>query len=113
MSRDDATLLDILKASNLIIDFAGSMIRNEFEKDYKTQSAVLHQLLIIGEAVKRLTEDFRHEHPSVPWSNIAGMGDRLIHGYDDVDFSEVWNTIQNDIPSLLNYLKNIIPSKPD
>jgi uncharacterized protein with HEPN domain len=55
----------------------------------KTQSAVLHQLLVIGEAVKRLSQDFRRDHPEIPFALIAGMRDKLIHEYDDVDLEEV------------------------
>lgn len=72
-----------------------------FLEDYKTQSAVLHQLMVIGEAVKRLSVEFRDDHPVVPWSLIAGMRDKLIHGYDIVDLDEVWRTAEVDVPELL------------
>ena len=72
-----------------------------FEVDLKTQSAVLHQLLVIGEAVKRLSPTFRVRHAHVPWSLIAGMRDHLIHGYDAVDLDEVWRTVRRDLPALL------------
>ena len=58
MSRDDATLLDILKAARLAVDFKGKLAKKAFLRDAKTQSAILHQLLVIGEAVKRLSVDF-------------------------------------------------------
>ena len=116
MSPDDAALLDIVRAMRLLIDFRGEADKAAFLADAKTQAAVIHQLLIVGEAVKRLSDDFRQEHPSVPWRMIAGMRDILIHQYVAVDLHEVWKTAQSDIPRLLAYLEPLIPvqdSEPD
>jgi uncharacterized protein with HEPN domain len=82
LPRDDAHLLDILKAARLAIEFKGSGEKADFLQDAKTQSAVLHQLLIVGEAVKRLSAEFRAAHPEVPWRLIAGTRDKLIHFYE-------------------------------
>ncbi len=109
MSRDDATLLDILKAARLIAEFKGKLTKKAFLRDIKTQSAILHQLLVIGEAVKRLSEDFRTRHPEIPWPRIAGMRDKLIREYDAVDVGEVWKTVTTDIPALLSFLEPLVP----
>jgi uncharacterized protein with HEPN domain len=61
-----------------------------FLSDDKTQSAIVHQLLVLGEAAKRLSEAFRVQHARVPWRMIAGVRDKLMHEYDDVDLEEVW-----------------------
>lgn len=66
--------------------------------------------MIIGEAVKRLSEEFRNSHPNVPWNLIAGMRDKLIHGYDTVDLDQVWQTASFDIPELLLQIAPIVPS---
>ena len=108
MSRDDATLLDILKAARLAVDFKGKLAKKAFLRDAKTQSAVLHQLLVIGEAVKRLSEDFRTRHPEIPWARIAGMRDKLIHAYDAVDLDEVWKTLTQEIPPLISFLEPLV-----
>lgn len=79
MPRDDAHLLDILRAARLAIEFKGTVEQSEFLGDAKTQSAVLHQLLIVGEAVKRISPEFRAAHPEAPWRAIAGTRDKLIH----------------------------------
>ncbi|MAT99888.1 MAG: hypothetical protein CL608_22330 [Anaerolineaceae bacterium] len=113
MARDDASLLDIARAARLTQEFCRGMTRAQFLKDLKTQSAVLHQLLILGEAVKRLSDDFRQRHATIPWRLIAGMRDKLIHGYDSVDLDEVWKTTSEDMPNLLKQIKPLLPQKPN
>jgi uncharacterized protein with HEPN domain len=108
MRRDEATLLDIAKAARLTIEFTRGMDRSAFLGDVKTQSAVLHQLLILGEAAKRLSNDFRSSHPEVPWPLVAGMRDKLIHEYHEVDLHEVWRTTQRDIPDLLRIIDPLL-----
>lgn len=108
MQRDDAVLLDIARAADLILEFTREMDRESFAEDLKTQSAVLHQLLVMGEAVKRLSEDFRALHGAVPWALIAGMRDVLIHGYDIVDLDQVWRTATTDVPDLLAHIRPVL-----
>jgi uncharacterized protein with HEPN domain len=111
MSRDDATLLDMLKAARLVVAFKGNLTEKAFLRDVKTQSAILHQLLVIGEAVKRLSEEFRARHAEVPWVRIAGMRDKLIHAYDAVDLDEVWKTVTKDIAPLISFLEPLVPQE--
>jgi uncharacterized protein with HEPN domain len=113
MNRDLTTILDIVRAGELIADFVRGMDQRVFLTDKRTQSAVLHQLLIIGEAVKRLTRDFRAEHSQIPWAKMAGMRDVLIHAYDIVDLGEVWQTATVDIPYVLSQLVPMLPKQPD
>jgi uncharacterized protein with HEPN domain len=107
MPRDDATLLDMIGASRLILEFKRGLDRAAFYDDQKTQSAILHQLMVLGEAAKRLSPGIRSAHPEVPWSLIAGMRDNLIHEYDAVDLDEVWWTAESDIPRLLSQLEGL------
>lgn len=109
MSRDEATLLDVARALRLIVEFTRDLHADMFFEDIKTQSAVLHQLLVLGEAVKRLSPAFRNTHPEIPWSLIAGMRDNLIHEYDSADLEEVWRTAQRDVPHLLYALEPLLP----
>jgi uncharacterized protein with HEPN domain len=109
MSRDEAALLDIARSVRLIIEFTQAMDESDFLGDVKTQSAVLHQLLVLGEAVKRLSPEFRERHPDIPWVLIAGMRDNLIHEYDSVDLEEVWSTAERDVPRLQALLVPLLP----
>ena len=67
--------------------------------------------MVLGEAVKRLSEDFRSAHPEVLWRQIAGMRDALIHQYDGVDMEEVWRTIDFRVPELMDTLERLIPEQ--
>ena len=109
MPRDDAHVLDILKAARLAIEFKGSADKAAFLADAKTQSAVLHQLLVIGEAVKRLSPEFRAAHPEVPWRLIAGARDKLIHFYEGVDLEEVWKMVTSDLSGLIRLIEPLAP----
>ena len=108
MQRDETTLLDIAEAARLVTTFVQDM-KAAFLADIKTQSAVLYRLIIMGEAVKRLSSEFRAQQVEVPWSLIAGMRDHLIHGYDIVDWDEVWKTVNSDVPDLLAKIMPLLP----
>jgi uncharacterized protein with HEPN domain len=108
MPRDEATLLDIVQAARLVIEFKQGMDKPAFLEDAKTQSAILHQLMVIGEAVKRLSRGFRARHPQIPWALIAAMRDKLIHAYDIVDLDEVWKTAEVDVPDLLSAIEPLL-----
>jgi len=69
---------------------------------------VLHQLLVIGEAVYRLSDALTAQHPTMPWASIRGMRNHVIHGYDSVDLDAVWQAVVRDVPALLNYVEPLI-----
>ncbi len=108
MSQDRSRLEDIRQAARRIQKFVGDAEANTFRQDEELQSAVIFQLLIIGEATKHLSEELQSSHDEVPWSKMARMRDRLIHGYFDVDVEIVWTTVTRDIPLLLDHLERIM-----
>jgi uncharacterized protein with HEPN domain len=109
MSRDPAYLLDILQAARRIREGLGGVAKDAFLKDWMRHSAVVRQIEIIGEATKRLSEEFRNSHPEIPWRSMAGMRDVVIHGYDHVDLDEVWRVAEADIPRLIAMLEPLVP----
>jgi uncharacterized protein with HEPN domain len=105
MSRDAIIIDDIIHAAQLAIEFTVGLDEQSFMTDLKTQSAAIHQLLVMGEAVKRLSLPYRESRADIPWKLMAGMRDVLIHGYDIVDLDQVWLTLQVDLPEILAALK--------
>ena len=85
------------------------MTETDFYSDERTQLAVLYEITIIGEVVKRLSPDFRQSHPDIQWRQIAGMRDRLVHDYDEVNLNLVWQVIENFISELLDYITPLLP----
>lgn len=108
MSRDDEVLLDLFKALRKILLFSRGMSKSDFLGDEKTQSSVLYQIVIVGEAINRLSVDFKSAHSGIPFDEIRGMRNRLVHEYHDVDYGIVWNAIQQDIPELLALISPLV-----
>jgi uncharacterized protein with HEPN domain len=108
-SRDSIQFLrDIEQMMTYIQDFVAGMTREQFITDIKTYFAVVRALEVIGEAAKQVTAEIRDRHPDVPWKQMAGMRDRLIHGYFGVDANIVWATATKLIPELLPLIGNAI-----
>lgn len=106
MQRDAGLLVDMKQAAKQIVLFMGQMDFEQFRKDPKTQSAIIHQFLIIGEVAKLLSEKFKKANPSLPWSAMARMRDKLIHHYRGVDLREIWKAAEAEIPKLLQFLES-------
>jgi uncharacterized protein with HEPN domain len=101
MSRDyKARLEDIIEAAEAIRDFTAGQSRESLAADRKTRDAVIRNLEVIGEAVKKLTPEQRARHPGVEWSRIAGLRDILIHDYFGVDMDIVWDVVKTKLPLL-------------
>ena len=80
-----------------------------FFDDSLIQDAVIRNFEIIGEAAKRVPEEFRRNHPAIPWRNLSAFRDVLIHQYEGVSLSEVWRIVKHDIPSLRKAIADILP----
>jgi len=99
-ARDRIYSKHILEAIQGIETFTAGMAFSDFEKDIKTQLAVTRELEIIGEAAKRLSEEFKEKQRQIPRRKVAGMRDFLIHEYMKVDVKEVWKAATEDIKEL-------------
>lgn len=113
MERDLGYLADVLKASRQIRKFVGEKTFEEFSQDNLTQSAVLHQFAIVGEAAGRVSTPFVIDHPELPWRQMVGMRNRVIHGYDDIDLEVVWEAICVSIPALIALIEPLLPPEED
>ena len=104
-------LRHIVTEADYLVRKADDLTLELFLADETLRRAFVRSLEIIGEAVKKLPEDFRAAHPGVEWRAIAGMRDRLIHGYFGVDYQLVWDVVRNHVPKLR--LQIIVILKPE
>ena len=103
-------LKHILDASVEIQSFIKDKTQEEFKQDRKLHLSVVHLLEIIGEAGNQISEEVKEQYVDIPWKRIVGMRNRLIHGYFDIDLAIVWKTATEDIPPLIEEIKNMISS---
>lgn len=104
-----AALLDMIQALERADRLSSGLSESAFMENELVQWAIFSQIVILGEAAGRIDRLFQKEHPDVPWASIIGMRHRLVHGYDSVDWTRVWKTLQNDLPPLLIQLNALIP----
>ena len=102
--REKDWLEDILEAIQLIEEFVTGMEFPDFQHDSKTRYAVVHALLIISEASRRLSEDLKSRHPDIPWRDIANSGNIYRHEYHSINDRMIWKTVTESLPTLKNTL---------
>ena len=90
-------ILDGMSKADLLLE---GVSYSQFESDFRINFAVVRSLEIIGEAAKRVPDEVRQKYPDIPWKGMAGMRDRIIHGYDNVDLQIVWDVVMRDIPQI-------------
>ena len=99
---------DIIEAIDSIEEYTEELTYERFVKDKKTVDAVVRNLEIIGEATKHVSQRIRKKYPSVPWRDMAGMRDRLIHGYFGVNLDVVWKTVKERLPIVKPLIKEAL-----
>ena len=107
MNRDRERLLHIVEAIDRIEKYARRGWE-AFRRDELLQAWVVHHVEIIGEAVRGLSDEFRSEHPEVPWREAMQMRNILVHQYFRVDLEEVWATVERDLPKLKQQIQVIV-----
>src|ERR1041385_8742599 len=106
--RSDRELLsDILESMQRISEYLTGFDYQSFVNDTKTQDAVIRNLEILGEATKRLSQEFRTTYAAVPWKSMAGARDRLIHDYFGVNLDVVWQIVSVELPRVVEQLPSI------
>lgn len=105
-------LEDILNAIEKAASFIEGMKFEQFSRDDKTAFAVIRALEIVGEAAKNIPERIRASYPEMPWREMAGIRDKLIHGYFGVDLKVVWKTVTEDLPPLAPEISRILLCLP-
>lgn len=106
--KDDTIYIDhILKSINNILEYTSGLTKKNFIKNSLVQDAVIRNFEIIGEATKKVSNDFRQINSEIPWKEMAGMRDKLIHDYLGVDIDVIWQTIAQDLPVIKKLLETI------
>jgi len=107
--RDKEYLADAVEAVQRIVAYTGELTYEEFLADRKTQDAVLRNLQVLGEAVKRLSAPVKQACPHLPWKQMAGMRDKVVHDYFGINCDIVWSLAKEELPALLPSLTAIHP----
>lgn len=106
MEKDDSVFLKhILDSINAIEDFSEGISKSKLETSRLIQSAVVREIQVIGEAVKNISNSFKEKHLEIPWRDIIGTRDKMIHHYFGVDLDILWNIIKVDLPFLKKQLE--------
>jgi uncharacterized protein with HEPN domain len=110
---DREFLLDMLEAARRIQAYIGEMDFKAFQRDFKTQDAVVRNLEVLGEAAKNIPDEFRVRHPDLPWRAMAGTRDRLIHHYFGVNLDIVWDIVSLELPGVIGGIESILGGSRD
>ncbi len=109
MKRDYKLFVeDIVESIEKIEDFTKDMTMEEFLRDDKTTSAVITKIGIIGEAVKNIPKDIRQRYKDFPWSDMARMRDKIMHGYFGINYRIIWNVIKERLPEIKPAIEKIL-----
>lgn len=110
MTRHDPMVFihHMLDRAREAIDMTSGRTRADLDRDRMLNLALVRLVEVIGEAASRVQDEFRSRYPEVPWRQTVGIRNRLIHGYDSVNFDILWTVIQEDLPPLIEQLQRIV-----
>ena len=109
MKRDNLLFLeDILTSIILIEKYTKNLNLSQLEKKIEKQDSLVRRIEIIGEAAKNLPLDFKNKYSGVPWKDIAGMRDIIVHAYFGVNLDTIWKVVKNDLPKLKKQIQEIL-----
>lgn len=111
--RDKERLEDIMEAIRRIIGYTIGLTYEQFLEDTKTQDAVIRNLQVIGEATKKLSRTLSKMYPHLPWKQMAGMRDRIVHEYFGIKYDIVWTVAKQELPVLLPEIEVIQAQQGD
>jgi uncharacterized protein with HEPN domain len=103
--RDSAYLWDMLDAAQMVEHLSSGMDFAQYSNDRRTQLAVERSLEIIGEAAGKVSASFQNSHPEIPWRQIIGQRNVLIHEYGEIKQERIWKVVRENIPQLIELLK--------
>src|SRR4030042_3723832 len=109
MWRDDAYVLDMLLAARKVLEFTKGVDWVRFERGELVQNAVMRQIQIIGEAARSISPEYQSDHLEVPWRDIVGMRNRLVHEYFRILPRRVWDVVEKHIPDPVQMLGPLVP----
>lgn len=98
---------DILESLEMIFEYSTGMDQNSWQNDRKTIDAIIRNLEIIGEAATHVPESIQKQYPNIPWNQMKGIRNMLIHEYFGVDIDVLWQTIQEDLPALYREIQKV------
>ena len=112
MSRNyNLYLQDVVVAADRVASYVEGVTRDEFEADQMRLDAVIRNLQVIGEAVKKIPDSIQKGYPSIPWHEIAGLRNRVTHVYFDVDINIIWDVVQFELPTLKTQIQRILKER--
>jgi len=107
-TEDRVRLRHMIEAAESATQFIAGRSRSDLDTDRMLLFAVVRAIEVVGEAASKLSEEFRAAHPGIPWRAIVGMRNRLIHAYFDIDTETVWETTTQELPPILNQLRELV-----
>jgi uncharacterized protein with HEPN domain len=110
--RDPAYLFDMVEVGKKVLGYIQKKDYEDFLRDDLLQDAVERNLTILGEAARKLSEQFKRENPDIPWRRIIGLRNILVHEYEDIDYEEIWEIITIHLPILVPRLEALMPPIP-